>query len=233
MLLKAAVRRAPPGPVWLSNGIRSGSRPPSDSTTITKTRSGGGCVIPPEAVRRPRREPCQLVKERLVDGSEVEAALALHPAAKRRGNRILQRGQAVDRHQVEADIVLRHSDPAEVATGSRQIGAWGIERVVAGCVDRDDERRNVPRENLPQAPENRSEALVAHRLPSFEVEIDDRGGILFAQHDQVRALSRPDGQRRRMVDEVLVSSKTPLRVTGQDLRRLVFRAKRAGNCQVA
>src|ERR1700694_2847098 len=36
-----------------------------------------------------------------------------------------------------------------------------------------------------------------------------------------------------MVDEVLVSSKTPARVTGQDLRCLVFRAERAGDRQVA
>src|ERR1700730_2551792 len=36
-----------------------------------------------------------------------------------------------------------------------------------------------------------------------------------------------------MVDEVLVPSQPPARVTGQDLRCLVFRSKRAGNCQVA
>src|SRR4029077_16477398 len=36
-----------------------------------------------------------------------------------------------------------------------------------------------------------------------------------------------------MVDEVLVSSETPPRVTGQDLRRLVFRAERAGDRDVA
>jgi hypothetical protein len=42
MLLKAGARRVPDGPVWLSKGICSGSRPPWDSTTITKTRSGSG-----------------------------------------------------------------------------------------------------------------------------------------------------------------------------------------------
>src|ERR1700730_7159444 len=73
----------------------------------------------------------------------------------------------------------------------------------------------------------------AHQLSSFEVKIDDRGGILFAQHDQVCALSWPDSQRGRMVDEVLLPSQPPARVTGQDLRCLVFRAKRPGNCQVA
>src|SRR3984893_5929073 len=46
MLLNTGAWRVPDGPVWLSNGIRSVSRPASDSTTITKTRSGSGKYSP-------------------------------------------------------------------------------------------------------------------------------------------------------------------------------------------
>src|ERR1700730_1520415 len=46
MLLNTGALRVPATSAWLSNGIRPGSRPPSESTTITNTRSGSDKYSP-------------------------------------------------------------------------------------------------------------------------------------------------------------------------------------------
>src|SRR2546425_10734069 len=71
------------------------------------------------------------------------------------------------------------------------------------------------------------------RSTAFEMKVDDRSARLLAQHDQHGPFGRPDGQGGGLIDEVLVSAKPPAGVGGQDLRRLLFHADRAGNRQIA
>src|SRR5712692_1764789 len=70
-------------------------------------------------------------------------------------------------------------------------------------------------------------------LKRFDVQVDQRGAILLAQDDQRGSLCGPDRQRCRLVNEVLVSAQPPLYVTREGFGRLLLRAHRTGDGQIA
>jgi hypothetical protein len=70
-------------------------------------------------------------------------------------------------------------------------------------------------------------------LSGFEMEIDDRRSRLLAQDDNGGSLRRSNGQRRALIDEVLVPSNPAFNVVGKHRNGLLLLADRTGKREIA
>src|SRR5438105_8857178 len=134
MLLNTGVIR-PPSSVRPSNGMCSGSRPPCDSTTITKTRSGSamplriGSVAAGQRQRRVmQRGPRLATEERVLriddrQGSADHGRIILSVSVGRTGNarQALRRVPMASRELFVAELVPATDD-------MHGEGVWRVER---------------------------------------------------------------------------------------------------------
>ena len=66
-----------------------------------------------------------------------------------------------------------------------------------------------------------------------EVDVNDRGTFLFAEHDDRDSLSRPYGEGYRLVDEVVVVRDFLLHIVRERVHRKIFTSDRPRDTQVA
>ena len=66
-----------------------------------------------------------------------------------------------------------------------------------------------------------------------EVDVNDRGAFLFAEHDDRDSLSRPYGEGYRLVDEVVVVRHLLLQVIWERVNCHFFTSDRSRDAQVA
>src|SRR5215207_978588 len=89
---------------------------------------------------------------------------------------------------------------------------------------------------LPAAGGPRSSICFAHRGLStlcVEVDVNDRGTFLFAEHDERDSLSRPYGEGYGLVEEVVVVRDFLLHVVRERFYRHFFTSSRPRDAQVA